>query len=204
MSEQIHEQISAFLDDELSAEESAFLVRRLSSDSLARRQTIRYTTIGSVLREEAVLSNSTLLRDRIHAVLDGIPVSQSAVGSASRRSGRWTRLVAAAGVAGAVAVSSLLGLRALNDDLSGPSRVQSVTVAPGAWTEPDSYVVPGDNMRSSQVAAPPIRLTNYLMQHGNYASTLNRTSVNSHVIGKLESDPAADSAEVSWTEVDAQ
>lgn len=204
MSEQIHEQISAFLDDELSAEESAFLVRRLSSDALARRQTVRYATIGSVLREDAVLSNSTLLRDRIHAVLDGVPVNPSAVGSASRRSGRYTRMAATAGVAGAVAVMSLLGLRALNDDLPESSRVQSATVAPGAWTEPDSYVVPGDNTRTTQVAAPPIRLTNYLMQHGNYASTLNRTSVHSHVIGKLESDPAADAADDSSTEMDAQ
>ena len=69
MSERIHEQISAFLDDELSSEESAFLVRRLTSDTLAHQQTIRYATIGSVLRDESVLANSKLLRDRVHAVL---------------------------------------------------------------------------------------------------------------------------------------
>ena len=56
MNEHIHEQISAFLDDELSSEESAFLVRRLTSDTLAHHQTIRYSAIGSVLRRESPLA----------------------------------------------------------------------------------------------------------------------------------------------------
>jgi len=204
MSEQIHEQISAFLDDELSAEESAFLVRRLSSDALARRQTIRYATIGSILREESILCNSSLLRGRIHAVLDGVAVTPPAARPVSRRSARWTRMLTAASVAAGVAVVSLLGLRALNSDLAESPRVQAATAAAGAWTEPDSYVVPGDNQRSSGIAAPPIRLTNYLIQHGNYASTLNRTSVNSNIIGKLESEPVVDSQAGSASEVDSQ
>ena len=184
MSEQIHEQISAFLDDELSSEQSAFLVRRLTSDSLARQQTIRYATIGSILREDAILSNSTVLRDRIHAVLDGALPAHTAVRTPSRRSGRWARVAAGASVAASVAVISLLGLRAINDDASGDGR--TVSVGAGAWIEPDSYVVPGENSAPSQVSAPPIRLTNYLMQHGSYTSLLNRTSVHSNVIGKRD------------------
>jgi len=193
MSEEIHEQISAFLDDELSSEQSAFLVRRLSSDALARQQTIRYATIGSILREEAVLSNSTLLRNRIHAVLDGASPAHPAARAPLRRPGRWARALAGAGVAAGVAIASLLGLRAINDDDSTASVVQSSTVAPGIWSEPDSYVVPGDNSRSGQIdpiEMPPIRLTNYLMQHGSYTSTLNRTSVHSNVIGKRDPEPA--------------
>ena len=95
MSERIHEQISAFLDDELSSEESAFLVRRLTSDTLAHQQTIRYATIGSVLRDESVLANSKLLRDRVHAVLDGAPISQSAARYQDGRPARWARSPAA-------------------------------------------------------------------------------------------------------------
>lgn len=204
MSEQIHEQISAFLDDELSAEESAFLVRRLASDALARQQTIRYVTIGSVMREEAILSNSSLLRDRIHAVLDGVSINQSVPRPQLRSSAQWTRRLTAAGVAAGVAVISVLGLRALNDDVSEPAGVRSATITPVGWTEPDSYVVPGDTSLSSGVVAPPIRLTNYLMQHGNYASTLNRTSVNSNIIGKLESEPATEAAAESAIEASSQ
>ena len=158
MSEQIYEQISAFLDDELSAEESAFLVRRLTSDAIARNQTIRYATIGSILREESVLPNSTILRDRIHASLDGAPVGRSALSRTARRNRQWTRMLAAASVAGFVAVMSLLGLRTLNDDVGRSPRVQTITAAPGVWAEPDSYVVPGEILQASQLAAPPIRL----------------------------------------------
>jgi negative regulator of sigma E activity len=190
MSEEIHEQISAFLDDELSSEQSAFLVRRLSSDALARQQTIRYATIGSILREEAVLSSSTLLRERIHAVLDGTSTAQTSMRQPPRRTGRWAQAMAGAGVAAGVAVAALLGLRAINDDVSVTGDVRSATAAPGRWAEPDSYVVPGDNSQSGQVVTPPIRLTNYLMQHGSYTSTLNRTSVHSNVIGKRDPEPA--------------
>jgi len=98
MSEHIHEQISAFLDDELSSEESAFLVRRLSSDSIARQQTVRYSTIGSVLRDEAVLASSTLLRDRIHAVLDGATLPQLTASAPGKRPTQWVRMLAAGSV----------------------------------------------------------------------------------------------------------
>ena len=52
MTESIQDQVSAFIDDELSAEECAFFVRRLERDPEARRQLIRYTTMGAVLRGE--------------------------------------------------------------------------------------------------------------------------------------------------------
>ena len=41
MTEQINDQISAFIDDELSPEESALLVRRFERDARARGQATR-------------------------------------------------------------------------------------------------------------------------------------------------------------------
>ncbi|MGD8322726.1 MAG: sigma-E factor negative regulatory protein [Gammaproteobacteria bacterium] len=187
MSEHIHEQISAFLDDELSSEESAFLVRRLTSDPLAHRQTVRYATIGSVLREESVLANSTVLRERIHAVLDGTPIAQNAGRMQSKRHTRWARRIAAVSVAASVAVLALLGLRTINE--TDADTMQAATVVPGIWTEPDSYVVPGETSPSGAIVTPPIWLTTYLLQHGHYTSTFNRTLVNSNVIGKREPEP---------------
>ncbi len=191
MSEHIHEQISAFLDDELSSEESAFLVRRLSSDTLAHQQTVRYAAIGSVLREEALLANSNILRERIHAVLDGTPVSQGAVRAQTKRPARWARMIAGVSVAASVAVVALLGLRTLTAPPSEPA----ATTAAGVWTEPDSYVVPGDASFAGPIVEAPIHLTSLLMQHTQFASTLNRTSVNSNVIGKREAE-AADEVQV--------
>jgi negative regulator of sigma E activity len=187
MSEHIHEQISAFLDDELSAEESAFLVRRFTGDTLAHQQTVRYAAIGSVLREEGLLANSMILRDRIHAVLEGAHTTQGPVRVQSQGQMRWARMLAAVSVAASVAVVALLGLRMLAD--ADSSAVPSIANAPGAWIEPGSYVVPGDSMPVVQVVTPlPMRFTNYMMQHGQVASMLNRTSVQSNVITEGESE----------------
>ena len=64
----------------------------------------------------------------------------------------------------------------------------SVQVQPRQWTEPASYVVPQDLVQLRPVAVP-IRLTNYLVHHGEYASRLSRTSVHSNVVGAAESVP---------------
>jgi hypothetical protein len=58
------------------------------------------------------------------------------------------------------------------------------------WTEPPSYVVPQDVADPRPTSAPPIRLTNYLMHHGEYASRLSRTSVHSNVVGGSTAPPA--------------
>lgn len=200
MSEHIHEQISAFLDDELSSEESAFLVRRLTSDALAHRQTIRYAMIGSVLRDESPLANSTVLRDRIHAVLDGAPVAQGAARPQSGRQARWARMLAGASVAASVAVVALLGLRTITETPSAPAR--TATNASGTWTEPNSYVVPGASAAAATVVAAPIHLTNLMIQHGPFASNLHRTAVQSNVIS--EPEPESESAEQAADEVQGQ
>lgn len=188
MDERIHEQISAFLDDELSAEESAFLVRRLTSDTLAHQQTVRYAAIGSVLRRESPLANSGVLRERIHAVLDGVPSAHGPVRTQSPRSARWVRMVAGMSVAASVAVAALLGLRTMVG--SQPEPVSASALVPGAWEEPSSYVVPGDAARGLPVvtAPPPIELTNMIMQHGQFTSSVNRASVQTSVLSNTENE----------------
>ena len=47
--------------------------------------------------------------------------------------------------------------------------------------EAPSYVVPQE-VAEGRVVTPPIRLTNYLMHHMEYASRLSRTSVHSNVV----------------------
>lgn len=50
MSERLEEQISIFVDDEMSVEECEFFVRRLERDVDARERFSRYHMIGDVLR----------------------------------------------------------------------------------------------------------------------------------------------------------
>ena len=52
MTDQINDQISAFIDNELSADESALLVRRFERDPESRTRAMRYTLIGASLRGE--------------------------------------------------------------------------------------------------------------------------------------------------------
>ena len=87
MTEQINDQISAFIDNELSADESALLVRRFERDTEARARAMRYTFIGASLRGELLEPHPSVLRQRISAALSGSTApSVAKVRERSRRS----------------------------------------------------------------------------------------------------------------------
>ena len=186
MTEHVQEQISAFIDDELSSEECAFLARRLSSDESARAQLTRYAAIGSVLRGETLVANSSLLLDRVHAALDGAPEPRQRALLARKGQRRWAYSLAGAGVAASVAVAALFGLRVLLEDDNRLDAIRASAGAPAARADEPSYVVPSET--EARVFTPPVRLTNYLVQHGNYSSGLQRTSVNSNVVGTVKQE----------------
>lgn len=58
MSDHIREQLSEFVDDEMSVEECDFFVRRLQLDDEARSRFVRYQLIGSALRGEQAHVNA--------------------------------------------------------------------------------------------------------------------------------------------------
>lgn len=193
MTDQINDQISAFIDNELSADESALLVRRFERDPEARARAMRYTLIGASLRGELLEPHPSVLRQRVATALSG------ATPSAPKARERWTERVArpllGVGIAATVAVVAIGALRAVNEPSLTPSGVLPAVATPlqtrDAVVAP-SYVVPQDTDQSRTVA--PIRLTNYLMHHGEYASGLTRTSVNSNVIGAAIEPVAVETA----------
>ena len=77
MSKDIHDQISAFIDGELSDSESEFLVRRLNHDQEARRKVSHYSVIGAAIRGDLVTDQPDSLSRRVNAALDGQPVNAS-------------------------------------------------------------------------------------------------------------------------------
>ena len=189
----VHDQISAFLDDELSDEETAFLVRRFERDAEARNQLRRYTAIGCALRGELTTADPDVLRRRITSALHGaVPQQQLAARAPIVQPwrARLVRPFVGVGIAAAVAIAAVIALRSANEARFPVEGALDATPlqAAGQWTEPPSYVVPQDAAESGPVA-PPIRLTNYLMRHGEYASGLSRTSVHSNVVGAVESAP---------------
>src|SRR5690606_10462427 len=112
MSEQIHDQVSAFMDDELSGEECAFLVRRLERDPDARNKLVRYNLIGSTLRGELMQPDPSLLQRRVHDALTGVSPparTAAAVGATESewRQRKWVNPAFGVGIAATVAVTAL-------------------------------------------------------------------------------------------------
>ncbi len=196
MTEQINDQISAFIDDELSVDESALLVRRFDRDPSARAQALRYTMIGAALRGE-MLELHSVLRQRIAAALDG------AVPAAERRvphwSARYARPLLGFGIAAAVALAAIGTLRLVNGTGGAPPGANGAAVLARDQVVAPSYVVPQDATPAGPVTSP-IRLTNYLIHHSEYASGLGRASVSSNVVGASVAPMPVqpDDAESQW------
>ena len=183
MTDQINDQISAFIDNELSADESALLVRRFERDPESRARAMRYTLIGASLRGELLDPHPSVLRQRVAAALSGTAPSAPKV-----REPRWAERLArpllGVAIAATVAVVAIGVLRSLNETSFSPSGGTPLAATPLQVNDSaaaPSYVVPQDTDQSRTGAT--IRLTNYLMHHGEYASGLTRTSVNSNVVG---------------------
>ena len=198
MTEQINDQISAFIDDELSIEESSLLVRRFERDANARAQALRYTMIGAALRGELLQPQSQLLRRRIATALDG--ATPVAARRPSPWSARYARPLLGFGIAAAVAVAAIGTLRFMNETGAPAGANTSAAGAQAREPVPPSYVVPQDATPAGPVTSP-IRLTNYLIHHSAYASGLGRASVSSNVVGAAVEpmpEPVAEDAELKW------
>jgi sigma-E factor negative regulatory protein RseA len=181
MSEQFNEQISEFIDDELSAEECEFFVRRLQRDEASRGRYMRYQLIGAALRGEHVHPESAKdlakLRGRLRRALDEPPQARFA-GARGLSASHWA---AGLGIAASVALAAILGLR-----LTGFEPELEAAVADAATP---SYVVPPSNADTGQLISVPVRLTElqYLMHHGGFTSGLNRNLMHSSVVAGQES-----------------
>src|ERR1700677_4888965 len=105
MSEQIREQVSAFLDGELPSSETELLLQRLTRDPELRQSFGRYALIGESLR--GVSGAATLTRGfaaRVNRSIDGEP-AVAALPAARTRPWHWWKPIAGtavvAGVTGA-------------------------------------------------------------------------------------------------------
>jgi negative regulator of sigma E activity len=195
MNDPLQEQTSLFVDDELSAEECEFFVRRLQRDPDARGRLLRYQLIGAALRGEVNTSDPELLRRRLHAAMDGV---NRAPGARERQRVSYARFFKPAvglAIAASVMAAAVLVLR--TSSLNAPSEAAIVGIASlepsgdGRREETASYKVPPD-ADFRRMASPPVRLTNYMMQHGEYASRLSRTSVHSNVVTTGQPDVPGD------------
>ncbi len=113
MSEQIREQVSAFLDGELPNSETELLLKRLTRDAELRESFGRYALIGESLRGDSSARLSQGFTARVNRAIDGGPPASIIQGAPSSRR-IWWRPVAGAAVAAGVAVVAVLALQQRN------------------------------------------------------------------------------------------
>jgi sigma-E factor negative regulatory protein RseA len=122
MSEQILEQVSAFLDGELPNAETELLLKRLTRDAELRESFGRYAVIGEALRGTGSHILAAGFASRVNLSIDGEPVQVSAHAHQNRVS-RWWRPLAGVSVAAGVAAVAIVALqqRSISPNLQASS-----------------------------------------------------------------------------------
>jgi sigma-E factor negative regulatory protein RseA len=199
MSEQILEQVSAFLDGELPNAETELLLKRLTRDAELRESFGRYAMIGEALRGQGSHILAGGFASRVNLAIDGEP-SQVAAHAQQSRVSRWWRPLAGVTVAAGVAAVAIVALqqRAISPGLPGASAVtaqSNAVTAQGNRVAPDmfaaqnaslqggggprealSYTVPA-SPADAPLAVASGRLTNYVFAHSKYSLGLGQRSV---------------------------
>ena len=175
MSEQIREQVSAFLDGELPSSETELLLKRLTRDPELRQSFGRYALIGETLRGGSGASLSLTFAARVNRTIDGEPAAP-ALPAARARPLRWWRPIAGTAVAAGVTAIAVVTWqqRAVAPSLTAAPRAQSVRLATVA-KEPLSYTVPTPAAAPAMLA--PARLTNYVFAHSKYSVGLGQSNL---------------------------
>jgi sigma-E factor negative regulatory protein RseA len=195
MSEQIREQVSAFLDGELPNSETELLLKRLTRDGELRESFGRYALIGEAVRGGTLSLMTKDFAGRVNLAIDGEPIPANGHIPQSRAP-RWWRPFATATVAAGVAAVAIVAVqhRAVAPGLrsgvvvtaqNAAARTQSSLLAQNATLprgslqtprEAISYTVPAASPAAS-APIPPARLTKYVFAHSRYSSGLDQRGV---------------------------
>jgi len=189
MSEQIREQVSAFLDGELPSSETELLLKRLARDPELRESFGRYALIGESLRGASRVPLTRGFAGRVNGAIDGEPAGVSAPALRARPAG-WWRPFAGAAVAAGVAAVAVVALQHRADAPAvgalPPVTAQNVglprsaglarNAGPASPKEAISYTVPAA-VSDAPAVLPAARLTNYVFAHSNYSSGLGQNNV---------------------------
>jgi len=219
MSEQIREQVSAFLDGELPDSETELLLKRLTRDGELRESFGRYSLIGEALRGATSDRVTKGFAAGVNLAIDGEPV-QVAAHVREIRASNWWRPLTGVGIAAGVATVAIVALqqRAIGPNVPGaaPVAAQYITAPPNA-AAPNAAApsAPASTMTAQNVVTPNpsaahealsytvpatpaelpaqvahARLTNYVFAHSRYSSGLGQRGVLADLLIE-DDDPAA-------------
>jgi sigma-E factor negative regulatory protein RseA len=196
MSEQIREQVSAFLDGELPGSETELLLKRLTRDPELRHSFGRYALIGEALRGTSRTPLSRDFSSKVNRAIDGEPATPLAPAARASQT-RWWKPIAGTAVAAGVAAVAVVALQqravapGVRSSLTAATALSAgapAAVRTAQSTEPLSYtVVPAVNADTPPVV-PAARFTSYVFAHSKYSVGLGQGSFLS---GLLSDEPPA-------------
>jgi negative regulator of sigma E activity len=205
MTDPIHEQLSAFLDGELSAAESELLLKRVERDPDLKVRLERYVLAGEALRATAVQTRPS----RDFSVRIAASIARESAPGRARHVAQWLKPVAGGAIAAGVAAVALVSFQVTpmltsQETVSGGAVTAQRTTPLSQGTQSieqanasemmsgtDRYTVPTRERRVS----PPIqvvnngRLANFVVAHSEYSSPLGRRNV---LTGLVADDVPAD------------
>lgn len=182
----IEEQLSAFLDGELSADELQLLVRRIERDDEYRATLARYARIGGLLRNDRLQHLPDQLRSNLIVELEdaGGEKAAQATPEQSVSKASWFKPSIAA------AVSALALATLLTTFYAGPSGVApSAPIQQAAIRDRFAEVSPQGSARQvaitpqldSQSTMDSDRMLSYLVSHGEYARSFQGSMMDTRV-----------------------
>jgi sigma-E factor negative regulatory protein RseA len=193
MSEQIREQVSAFLDGELPASETELLLKRLTRDAELRHSFGRYALIGETLRGSSRTCLTRSFAARVNRAIDGEPASPPLQAIPSRNG--WWRPIAGTAVAAGVAAVAVVALqqRAVAPGVRASSTAITAQNVRAVAKEPLSYtVVPAvATAASTPPVVPAARFTSYVFAHSKYSVGLGQGSLLSALLTDADDQPAS-------------
>jgi sigma-E factor negative regulatory protein RseA len=203
MSEQIREQVSAFLDGELPNSETELLLKRLTRDTDLRESFGRYALIGECVRGGTRARLSQGFMSRVNSAIDG--AAPGAAPPAVRGRFRpWSRMVAGAAVAAGVAAVAVVSFQQreaapLRAASNAPSAITGTLTAENSAPaivrdavsrEPVSYTVPAAVAEPPR-ALPAARVTNYVFAHSKYSSVMGQNDVLNDLLSNADAEDGA-------------
>ncbi len=170
MKDEIREQLSALVDDELNDLERPLLLGRLQRDTGLRECLGRYQLISEVMRG-AENASALGIADRVQAAIaeQGIP---DAVQPSARVTGGWWKPVAGMAVAASVALVAVLTVTSVEKPVDSGIDSQLAVAGnfPVAIARQDEQDV-GDGQWNRIEPRINERLSGYLVNHSEYAAS---------------------------------
>ena len=186
MTDAIREQLSAFVDGELSAAEAELFLKRVERDAALRASLDRYLLMNEALRSQSAGGPSRDFASRVATAIEQETAVPHKAGWRMPRS-RWAMPVAGGAVAASVLAAAVFFAPRLTSTDGGAFASRE-----GAQQEyAEQTIIPADAVRAAQarLAAEypsdmPVlqvsdggRLAGYVMAHSEYSSPLGRRNV---------------------------